>query len=257
MQEMEFTVQEGKLWMLQTRTGKRTTQAALKIAVDMVAEGVIEKREAICRVEPTSLDQLLHPTLDPEAERATLGTGLPASPGAVSGHVVFTAEDAETWAGRDEKAILVRSETSPEDIGGMHVAQGILTIRGGMTSHAAVVARGMGKPCVCGAGALDLDPHARTISADGRIIREGDVITIDGGSGEIYLGEVATVYSDLTGDFGVFMEWADDIRTLSVRANAETRQDAETALRFGAEGIGLCRTEHMFSTRSASCTFGQ
>ena len=246
MQDMEFTVQEGKLWMLQTRTGKRTTQAALKIAVDMVAEGLIEKREAIRRVEPSSLDQLLHPTLDPQAERAILGMGLPASPGAASGHVVFTAEDAEIWAARDEKVILVRSETSPEDIGGMHAAQGILTIRGGMTSHAAVVARGMGKPCICGAGTLDLDLHARTLSAVGEIVREGDVITIDGGSGEIYLGEVATVYPELTGDFGVFMGWADDIRTMNVRTNAETLQDAETALRFGAEGIGLCRTEHMF-----------
>ncbi len=246
MQDMEFTVQQGKLWMLQTRTGKRTTQAALKIAVDMVAEGLIEKREAILRVEPLSLDQLLHPTLDPQAERTILGTGLPASPGAASGHVVFSAEDAEIWAGRNEKVILVRAETSPEDIGGMHVAQGILTIRGGMTSHAAVVARGMGKPCICGAGELNLDPHAQTISVRGQIVREGDVITIDGGSGEIYLGEVATVYPELTGEFGIFMGWADDIRTMGVRTNAETPQDAKTALRFGAEGIGLCRTEHMF-----------
>jgi pyruvate,orthophosphate dikinase len=207
---------------------------------------LIDKREAIQRVDPASLDQLLHPALDPQAERTILGTGLPASPGAASGHVVFSAEDAEIWAGRDEKVILVRAETSPEDIGGMHVAQGILTIRGGMTSHAAVVARGMGKPCICGAGELNLDPHAQTISAHGQIVREGDVITIDGGSGEIYLGEVATIYPELTGDFGVFMEWADDIRTMGVRTNAETPQDAKTALRFGAEGIGLCRTEHMF-----------
>jgi pyruvate,orthophosphate dikinase len=246
MQDMEFTVQQGKLWMLQTRNGKRTTQAALKIAVDMVSEGLIDKKTAVKRIDPASLDQLLHPTLDPKAERKVLGTGLPASPGAASGRIVFSAEDAEAWVGRGEKVILVRAETSPEDIGGMHVSQGILTLRGGMTSHAAVVARGMGKPCISGAGALMIDPDAHTLSATGVVLKEGDTLTLDGSTGEIYVGPVPTVTPELTGDFATFMGWADEVRTMGVRANADTPRDAETAIRFGAEGIGLCRTEHMF-----------
>jgi pyruvate,orthophosphate dikinase len=246
MQDMEFTVQQGKLWMLQTRGGKRTAPAALRIAVDMVNEGLIDKKTAIRRIDPASLDQLLHPTLDPKAERVLLGTGLPASPGAASGRVVFSAEDAEAWTGKGEKVILVRAETSPEDIGGMHVAEGILTIRGGMTSHAAVVARGMGKPCISGAGELAINPENRTLFSKERTIQEGDVLTIDGSTGEVYVGAVPTVTPELTGDFATFMGWADEIRSMGVRANAETPRDAETAVRFGAEGIGLCRTEHMF-----------
>ncbi|HLO75750.1 MAG TPA: pyruvate, phosphate dikinase [Magnetospirillum sp.] len=247
MQDMEFTVQQKRLWMLQTRTGKRTTKAALKIAVDMAREGLITRKEAIGRIDPAALDQLLHPTLDPKAPRTMLARGLPASPGAASGKIVFSAEDAEHWVkDKKEKVILVRVETSPEDIGGMHVSQGILTTRGGMTSHAAVVARGMGTPCVAGAGEIRVDYNARTLKVAGKLVAEGEVITIDGGTGEVFLGAVPTVQPELTGDFATLMEWVDTIRTLKVRANAETPTDAATARKFGAEGIGLCRTEHMF-----------
>jgi len=246
MQDIEFTVQQSKLWMLQTRTGKRTAAAALKIAVDMAQEGLITKDQAVLRVEPSALDQLLHPTLDPNAERKILARGLPASPGAASGRVVFTAEDAEAWVKAGAKVILVRSETSPEDIGGMHVAEGILTSRGGMTSHAAVVARGMGRPCVAGAGELRIDLRAKTMKALGQVVNEGDVITLDGSTGEVMLGHVPTVQPELTGDFAVLMGWVDELRSMQVRANAETPEDARTARKFGAQGIGLCRTEHMF-----------
>ncbi|CAA7614616.1 Pyruvate, phosphate dikinase [Candidatus Terasakiella magnetica] len=247
MQDMEFTVQQKRLWMLQTRTGKRTTKAALKIAVDMAREGLINRKDAIKRIDPASLDQLLHPTLDPNAPRKMLGRGLPASPGAASGKVVFSAEDAEDWVtNRKEKVILVRIETSPEDIGGMHVSEGILTTRGGMTSHAAVVARGMGTPCVAGAGEIRVDYAAKTLKVAGQVVKEGEVITLDGSTGEVFIGAVATIQPELTGDFGTLMEWVDTIRTLKVRANAETPLDAATARKFGAEGIGLCRTEHMF-----------
>ncbi len=246
MQDMEFTVEKSKLWMLQTRAGKRTTKAALKIATDMVAEGLIDKNEAILRIDPAKLDQLLHPTLDLDAERELLGHGLPASPGAATGKIVFSAADAEAWAGRDEKVILVRKETSPEDIGGMHVSEGILTTRGGMTSHAAVVARGMGIPCVSGAGDLRVDTDAKVLVAMGEELSEGDVITVDGSSGEVMVGAVPMIQPELTGDFATLMEWVDEVRTMGVRANAETPTDAETALKFGAEGIGLSRTEHMF-----------
>jgi pyruvate,orthophosphate dikinase len=246
MQDMEFTVEKGKLWMLQTRGGKRTTKAALKIATDMVAEGLIDKKEAIRRIDPAKLDQLLHPTLDLDAERDLLGHGLPASPGAATGKIVFSAAAAESWAGRDEKVILVRKETSPEDIGGMHVSEGILTTRGGMTSHAAVVARGMGIPCVSGAGDLRVDADAKILVAMGEELSEGDVITVDGSSGDVMVGAVPMIQPELTGDFATLMEWADEVRTMGVRANAETPTDAKTALKFGAEGIGLSRTEHMF-----------
>jgi len=247
MQDMEFTVQQNRLWMLQTRTGKRTTKAALKIAVDMAREGLISRKDAIRRIDPTSLDQLLHPTLDPKAARKILGRGLPASPGAASGKVVFSAEEAEDWVvNRKEKVILVRIETSPEDIGGMHVAEGILTTRGGMTSHAAVVARGMGTPCVAGAGEIRVDYAAKSLKVGGQTVKEGDIITLDGSTGEVFVGAVPTIQPEMTGDFGTLMEWVDTIRTLKVRANAETPLDAATARKFGAEGIGLCRTEHMF-----------
>ena len=246
MQDMEFTVEKGKLWMLQTRGGKRTTKAALKIATDMVAEGLIDKKEAIRRIDPAKLDQLLHPTLDLDAERDLLGHGLPASPGAATGKIVFSAAAAEAWAGRDEKVILVRKETSPEDIGGMHVSEGILTTRGGMTSHAAVVARGMGIPCVSGAGDLRVNADAKILVAMGEELSEGDVITVDGSSGDVMVGAVPMIQPELTGDFATLMEWADEVRTMGVRANAETPTDAKTALKFGAEGIGLSRTEHMF-----------
>jgi len=246
MQDMEFTVEKGKLWMLQTRGGKRTTKAALKIATDMVAEGLIDKKEAIRRIDPAKLDQLLHPTLDLDAERDLLGHGLPASPGAATGKIVFSAAAAEAWASRDEKVILVRKETSPEDIGGMHVSEGILTTRGGMTSHAAVVARGMGIPCVSGAGDLRVDADAKILVAMGEELSEGDVITVDGSSGDVMVGAVPMIQPELTGDFATLMEWADEVRTMGVRANAETPTDAKTALKFGAEGIGLSRTEHMF-----------
>jgi pyruvate,orthophosphate dikinase len=247
MQDMEFTVQQNRLWMLQTRTGKRTTKAALKIAVDMAREGLITRKDAIKRIDPASLDQLLHPTLDPKAPRTLLARGLPASPGAASGKVVFSADEAEDWVkNRKERVILVRIETSPEDIGGMHVSEGILTTRGGMTSHAAVVARGMGTPCVAGAGEIRVDYAAKTLKVAGKEIKEGEVITLDGSTGEVFVGAVATIQPELTGDFGTLMEWVDTIRTLKVRANAETPLDAATARKFGAEGIGLCRTEHMF-----------
>ena len=246
MQDIEFTVEQTKLWMLQTRSGKRTAKAALKIAVDMANEGLITREEAILRVDPMALDQLLHPTLDPDAPRDVIAKGLPASPGAASGTVVFDADTAEKRNAAGDKVILVRTETSPEDIHGMHAAQGILTARGGMTSHAAVVARGMGRPCVSGAGSLSISAKDRVMKVAGREIREGDTITIDGTSGEVMFGAVATVQPELAGDFGVLMEWADGVRRLKVRANAETPLDCQTARDFGAEGVGLCRTEHMF-----------
>jgi pyruvate, orthophosphate dikinase len=246
MQDIEFTVQRGKLWMLQTRSGKRTAQAALKIAVSLVEERLIDRDEAIRRIDPASLDQLLHPTLDPRAKTTILTRGLPASPGAASGKVVFSAEEAESLAARGEAVILVRIETSPEDIHGMHAARGILTTRGGMTSHAAVVARGMGRPCVSGAQDLRVDYAARTMSVRTTLVEAGEIITIDGSTGEVMLGEVATIRPELSGDFATLMGWADAIRKMGVRANAETPLDARTARRFGAEGIGLSRTEHMF-----------
>ena len=246
MQDIEFTVQEGVLWMLQTRSGKRTAKAALKMAVDMVNEGLIDEKTAICRVDPMALDQLLHPTLDPDAPRDELATGLPASPGAASGKIVLDADTAELWANREEDVILVRVETSPEDIHGMHAARGILTARGGMTSHAAVVARGMGRPCVSGASGVSINLESRTLRIGSRELKEGDVITLDGAKGQIMAGRVATIEPELAGDFGVLMEWADKHRRMGVRTNAETPEDCKTARGFGAEGIGLCRTEHMF-----------
>ena len=246
MQDIEFTVERGKLWMLQTRSGKRTAKAALKMAVDMVAEGLIDEREAVRRVDPMALDQLLHPTLDPEAERNVLTTGLPASPGAAAGKIVLDADTAEQWAGRGEKVILVRVETSPEDIHGMHAAQGILTARGGMTSHAAVVARGMGRPCVSGAGQVSIDRATRSLRIGASELKEGDAITLDGATGQVMLGIVPTVEPELAGDFGALMVWADKLRRMKVRTNAETPDDCRMARQFGAEGIGLCRTEHMF-----------
>ena len=246
MQDIEFTVERGKLWMLQTRSGKRTAKAALRMAVEMVAEGLIDEPTAICRVDPMALDQLLHPTLDPKAPRDVLAKGLPASPGAASGAIVLDAETAEKRAERGEAVVLVRVETSPEDIHGMHAARGILTARGGMTSHAAVVARGMGRPCVSGASALSIDLATRMLKIGTRDLREGDIITLDGTTGEIMAGEVATVEPELIGDFGVLMGWADQHRRMKVRANAETPTDCRMARQFGAEGVGLCRTEHMF-----------
>ncbi|HEX5319069.1 MAG TPA: pyruvate, phosphate dikinase [Stellaceae bacterium] len=246
MQDIEFTVERGKLWMLQTRTGKRTAAAAIKIAVSLVEEGVIDKTEAVRRIEPASLDQLLHPMLDPTAKVTVLAHGLPASPGAASGKVVFSAEEAEWLAGRGEAVILVRVETSPEDIHGMHAARGILTTRGGMTSHAAVVARGMGRPCVAGAGDLRIDYDARIFTVRNTQVAAGDIITLNGSTGEVMLGEVPTIQPDLSGDFTTLMEWADGLRKIGVRANAETPADARAAKSFGAEGIGLSRTEHMF-----------
>ncbi len=246
MQDIEFTVERGKLWMLQTRSGKRTAKAALRIAVDMANEGLITREEAIRRVDPAALDQLLHPTLDPSAKRDVLAKGLPASPGAASGAAVFDADTAERWAADGKAVILIRTETSPEDIHGMHAAKGILTARGGMTSHAAVVARGMGRPCVSGAGSVSIDARAGVMRVAGREVRQGDLLTIDGATGEVMAGEVATVQPELSGDFGTLMEWADGVRRLKVRANAETPLDCRTAREFGAEGVGLCRTEHMF-----------
>ena len=246
MQDIEFTVERGKLWMLQTRTGKRTAKAALKIAIEMAEEGLIDREEAVARVDAMALDQLLHPTLDPDAPRDVLTKGLPASPGAASGAVVFDADTAENRAAIGDSVILVRVETSPEDIHGMHAARGILTARGGMTSHAAVVARGMGRPCVSGAGSLSIKAAEKLFRIDGREVREGDIITIDGATGEVMLGAVPTVQPELAGDFGKLMEWADGVRRLKVRTNAETPLDCRTAREFGAEGIGLCRTEHMF-----------
>jgi pyruvate,orthophosphate dikinase len=246
MQDIEFTVERGKLFMLQTRSGKRTAKAALRIAVEMARDGLITEEEAVLRVDPQALDQLLHPTLDPDAERQVIAKGLPASPGAASGAAVFDADTAEKRAATGEKVILVRVETSPEDIHGMHAAQGILTARGGMTSHAAVVARGMGRPCVSGAGTISIDYRARLMRVGAAEVKEGETITIDGSTGEVMLGEVPTVQPELVGDFGTLMAWADAHRRLRVRANAETPLDCRTARDFGAEGIGLCRTEHMF-----------
>jgi len=246
MQDIEFTVQQGKLFMLQTRTGKRTAPAALKIAVEMAQGGLITKEEAVRRIEPESLDQLLHPTLDPKAAKTVLTRGLPASPGAASGAVVFSADAAEARAAKNEAVVLVRIETSPEDIHGMHAAKGILTTRGGMTSHAAVVARGMGRPCVAGAGELRVDYKAGTITVREHVVRVDETITINGSTGEVMLGRVPTMQPELSGDFATLMQWADEVRSMGVRANADTPLDARTARRFGAEGIGLCRTEHMF-----------
>ena len=246
MQDIEFTVQQGKLYMLQTRNGKRTAAASLRIAVEMAREGLIDQNEAVRRVNPASLDQLLHPTLDPKAARTLLAKGLPASPGAASGAVVFSADEAESRAQKGESVILVRIETSPEDIHGMHAARGIVTTRGGMTSHAAVVARGMGRPCVAGAGGITVDYNAQTLRAGARTVQAGETITLDGATGEVYVGNVAMIEPAMSGDFGTLMDWADQARRLGVRANAETPLDAETARKFGAEGIGLCRTEHMF-----------
>ena len=246
VQDVEFTIERGKLWMLQTRNGKRTAKAALKIAVELASEGLITREEAVGRIEPGALDQLLHPTIDPKAERRVLASGLPASPGAAGGEIVFDSDEAETARAAGRKVILVRIETSPEDIHGMHAAEGILTTRGGMTSHAAVVARGMGKPCVSGAGGLRVDYAGQTMTAGGVTLKKGDWITIDGGTGQVLLGEVKMLEPELSGEFGTLMGWADGVRRMKVRANAETPLDARTARSFGAEGIGLCRTEHMF-----------
>ena len=247
MQDIEFTIEKGKLYMLQTRNGKRTAKAAIKIAVDMVKEGLIDEKTAVLRVAPSQLDQLLHPSLDPEAPKNIIAKGLPASPGAACGKVVFTADEAEEAAGKGHKVILVRVETSPEDIHGMHAAQGILTARGGMTSHAAVVARGMGKCCVAGCGDIQVDYKTEQFTArNGVVVKQGDIITLDGTSGEVMLGEVPTVSAQLTGDFATLMSWVDKFRRLKVRTNADTPHDSKVAREFGAEGIGLCRTEHMF-----------
>ena len=246
MQDVEFTIERGKLWMLQTRSGKRTTKAALKVACDMVEEGLISQDEAVMRIDAGGLDQLLHPTIDPKAERKIVATGLPASPGAASGEIVFNSEEAEAAKQAGRKVILVRIETSPEDIHGMHAAEGILTTRGGMTSHAAVVARGMGKPCVSGAGQIRVDEAAGTMTAAGVVLKRGDRITIDGGSGQVLIGVVPMLKPELSGDFAKLMIWADAGRRMKVRTNAETPADARAAREFGAEGIGLSRTEHMF-----------
>ena len=246
MQDLEFTIEKGKLWMLQTRAGKRTAKAALRTAVEMANEGLITKEEAILRVEPSSLDQLLHPTIDPSAEKTVIGNGLPASPGAATGQIVFNSEDAEKAKNEGIPTILVRTETSPEDIHGMHAAEGILTARGGMTSHAAVVARGMGKPCVSGAGGIRIDYEVGELRVPGHTFKKGDIITIDGSTGQVLLGAVAMQRPELSGSFGDLMEWADELRRMDVRTNAETPADAKSARSFGAEGIGLCRTEHMF-----------
>ena len=246
VQDMEFTIQEGKLFMLQTRNGKRTTHAAVKIAVDMVKEKLIDKRTAISRIDPNQLDQLLHPTFDPKAKRNVIARGLPASPGAAFGRVVFHADDAEKLALKGEMVILVRIETSPEDVGGMHVSQGILTTKGGMTSHAAVVARGMGTCCVAGCGSIQINYQKEEFTVDGKVIKKGDYISLDGTLGEVMLGKVPTVEPALSGDFNKLMKWTDEIRRLKVRTNADTPEDAKRGRDFGAEGIGLCRTEHMF-----------
>ena len=246
MQDIEFTVQRNKLYMLQTRNGKRTAAASLRMAVEMANAGLIDRAEAVRRVNPSSLDQLLHPTLDPKAPRVLLAKGLPASPGAAVGAVVFNADEAESRALKGEAVILVRIETSPEDIHGMHAARGILTTRGGMTSHAAVVARGMGRPCVAGAGGIAVDYNGQTLTTGGKTVRAGETITLDGATGEVFQGSVAMIEPAMSGDFGTLMTWADSFRRMGVRTNAETPLDAETAVKFGAEGIGLCRTEHMF-----------
>jgi pyruvate,orthophosphate dikinase len=247
MQDVEFTIQNGKLWMLQTRSGKRTAKAALKIAVDLAHEGVISREEAVMRIDASTLDQLLHPTIDPSAHKHIIARGLAASPGAASGEIVFNSDEAEALKAKGREVILVRVETSPEDIHGMHAAAGILTARGGMTSHAAVVARGMGRPCVCGAGQLRIDSKAgQMLAPGGKVFRAGDIITIDGSTGEVLDGKVRMRQPELSGDFATLMAWADAVRKLGVRANADTPRDAQQARQFGAEGIGLCRTEHMF-----------
>ncbi len=246
MQDMEFTVEQGKLWMLQTRSGKRTAKAALKIAVELANEGLISKKDAVLRIDPASLDQLLHPTIDPNAKRDVIATGLPASPGAASGEIVFSSDEAAKLQADGHKVILVRIETSPEDIHGMHAAEGILTTRGGMTSHAAVVARGMGKPCVSGCGAIRVDYGRGLMSIGSRTFKTGDVITIDGSLGQVLAGRMPMIEPQLSGEFGTLMGWADAVRKLGVRVNGDTPDDARTAVKFGAEGIGLCRTEHMF-----------
>ena len=246
MQDIEFTVENNKLWMLQTRSGKRTAKAAIKIAVDMVKEKLINKDEALLRVDPKMLDTLLHPTLDPNAQKDVIAKGLPASPGAASGKITFSADDAEALKVQNQKTILVRLETSPEDIHGMNAAEGILTCRGGMTSHAAVVARGMGKPCVSGSGNIQIDYQNKEFKVNDRVFKEGEIITIDGSCGEVMYGEVKTIKPDISGDFSKIMSWADSIRSMRVRTNAETPLDTKVAREFGAEGIGLCRTEHMF-----------
>jgi len=246
MQDIEFTVENKKLWMLQTRSGKRTAKASIKIAVDMVKEKLINKDEALLRIDPKMLDTLLHPTLDPKADKDIIAKGLPASPGAASGKITFSADDAEILKSQNQKTILVRLETSPEDIHGMHASEGILTCRGGMTSHAAVVARGMGKPCVSGSGNIQIDYESKNFKVNGRVFKEGDIITIDGSSGEVMSGEVKTIKPDISGDFSTIMSWADNAREMKVRTNAETPLDTKVAREFGAEGIGLCRTEHMF-----------
>jgi pyruvate,orthophosphate dikinase len=246
MQDIEFTIQEGKLYILQTRTGKRTAAAAVRIAVELVKEKMLTRDQAILRVDPKQLDQLLHPTFDPKQKKEIIAKGLPASPGAATGKVVFTAEDAEAWAEKGEQVILVRIETSPEDIGGMNVAKGILTARGGMTSHAAVVARGMGKCCVAGVSEIQIDYKTRQFTAGKTVVKEGDFISLDGSLGNVYLGKLNTIESQLSGNFATLMKWADETRRMKVRTNGDTPHDAEVARRFGAEGIGLCRTEHMF-----------
>ena len=246
VQDIEFTIERGTLWLLQTRSGKRSARAAMKIAVDMANENLMTRREAVAKIDPALLDQLLHPTIDPQAERHQIGSGMPASPGAASGEIVFSSDEAERRRAEGRKVILVRIETSPEDVHGMHAADGVLTTRGGMTSHAAVVARGMGKPCVTGAGTLRIDYVKGTMTAQGQEFKRGDIITIDGGLGQILKGVVPMMQPEFTGDFGKIMQWADDIRRMKVRCNADTPTDARTARAFGAEGIGLCRTEHMF-----------
>src|ERR1700716_3508045 len=246
MQDLEFTVEQGKLWMLQTRAGKRTAKAALRIAVELANESLITREEAVTRVDPASLDQLLHPTIDPSAKRDVIATGLPASPGAAAGEIVFSSDEAAKLQADGRKVILVRIETSPEDIHGMHAAEGILTTRGGMTSHAAVVARGMGKPCVSGCGTIRVDYGRGTMSIGSRTFKTGDVITIDGSLGQVLAGRMPMIEPKLSGEFGTPMGWADSVRKLGVRVNADTPEDARTAIKFGGEGIGLCRTEHMF-----------
>ena len=246
MQDIEFTIQKGKLWMLQTRTGKRTAAAALKIAVDMVQEKLIDQKTALMRISPDQLDQLLHPMFDPKAKKEVIAKGLPASPGAATGQAIFHADEAEALAKDGKKVILIRIETSPEDIGGMDAAQGILTARGGMTSHAAVVARGMGKCCVAGCGAININYKEKQFEVGGTVIKEGDWVSLNGSTGEVMKGQVPTINPEVSGDFGTVMKWADKIRRLKVRTNADTPKDAKVARDFGAEGIGLCRTEHMF-----------
>lgn len=246
MQDIEFTIEDEKLYILQTRTGKRTINAALKIAVDLVNENVLTKKEALLRVLPEDLDKLLHPRIDPKADKKQVAKGLPASPGASSGQIVFTSEEAQNWVNLGKKVILVRQETSPEDIGGMHCSEGILTARGGMTSHAAVVARGMGKPCIAGCSALEINEKNKTLTIGKTVYNEGDYLTFDGGTGELFEGIVPTIKASISDDFETFMKWADEVRSLKVRTNADNPEDSEVARRFGAEGIGLCRTEHMF-----------